>query len=84
MSEKDGGPAFPAFHLFSDVNNNIAMPVDFPKGITMRQYYKAAAITGITASPSFNRDASEVIAGWVSRIADVMLAEDAGHEGEKR
>jgi len=78
LSEKDGGPAFPI-----PGPKELEFTSGRSYGMTMRQYYKAAAITGITASPSFNPAASEVIAGWVSRIADAMLAEDAAHEGKK-
>lgn len=54
--------------------------VSFP-GMTIRQYYKAAALNGLT--PDVNIVHGKMIAEMCARIADAMLAEDAEHEGKE-
>ena len=78
--KNDGGPAFP-------LDGEHA-----PCGMTMRQYYKAAALTGLLAkgkefgSQWWDVDKSECDTGsneWAyisGLIADAMLKEDEEHE----
>lgn len=69
MSKKEGGPAFP-------VNEGRSI---LSSGMTMRQYYKAAALTGFMGGIS-NLDSDQPswddLAGIAGGIADAMLAED--------
>lgn len=50
-------------------------------GMTQRQYYKAQALAGLLANPStdLRECASEGMAKFIGRVADLMLAEDAQH-----
>ena len=81
---KDGGPAFPVVSVFVDASNTddqSGTTISSERGgMTMRQYYKAAALTGILASYEKNRYTSETITNWPSEIADAMLAEDEEHD----
>ncbi len=80
MSTKNnGGPAFPLSESSSSVHN----------GMTMRQYYKAAALQGLLASPRVftvdgnSGDLSETeTARACGLFADAMLAEDKEHANE--
>lgn len=71
---KDGGPAFP------DDRSQV--------GMTLRQYYKAAALQGIMANADFlvsvrenakGHSADIIIAANAGQLADAMLAEDEEH-----
>ena len=84
MSKKDGGPVYPVTHVIDQYGN----PNE--EGMTLRQYYKAAALTGILGNSSLEnywqaiehigaRDTDDYIAGIkeaCSKFADVMIAED--------
>lgn len=53
-------------------------------GMSMRQYYKAAALTGIMSDIRYREVGNEnacayEIARYAGLIADAMLAEDAAH-----
>lgn len=48
------------------------------KGMTMRQYYKAAALQGLLAS-GYNIDRYQRAANICGSFADAMLAEDEEH-----
>ena len=73
MPKNDGGPAFPYFPTEYSHRN--------AEGMTLRQYYKAAAIQGILSSEDEDfiytpRRAAERAA----EIADAMIEEDEEHE----
>ena len=82
MPKNDGGPAFPYFPTEYSHRN--------AEGMTMRQYYKAAALTGLCmgASGLIGREPSAYPkgphnAGIVERasvLADSMIAEDGEHD----
>ena len=57
MSKNDGGPAFPitqegAIEVILERGHS-------PEGMTMRQYYKAAALQGMVAG--FQREAVDIV-----------------------
>jgi len=78
---KDGGPAFPCH-----TNPLPGKLANAPQGMTMRQYYKAAALGGmisnmdilqqVDALTTSGTDGFKVIATMAARYADAMLAED--------
>lgn len=63
--------------------NDIRTIEVYRPGATMRQYYKAAALTGLV-SPGDDYDDQDYcnseFARAVANLADAMLAEDAEHE----
>ena len=65
---KDGGPAYPLYPEIPEVKPN-------HPGMTMRQYYKAAALTGLIGWAKDQRDAATV-AHAAGVFADAMIAED--------
>jgi hypothetical protein len=82
MSKNNGGPAFPA------TPEQMARGFE---GLTVRQYYKSAAIQGFIASlgPDFDcndgmkeererieREHQAAVAKWCAGYADAMIAED--------
>jgi len=86
---KDGGAAFPLFKTFPGDNNEMVTLVQ--PGMTIRQAYKMAALHGILSSPLLNpsfvreksaKEQGEWLRSSVSRIADIMIADDAAHEKE--
>jgi hypothetical protein len=76
---KDGGPAFPGANPAFDGNWDKRVTVG---GMTMRQYYKAAAMKGLIASGpkalGLKKDERHEcsLAGMSATMADAMLAED--------
>jgi hypothetical protein len=67
---KDGGPAYP-----TDAT-------DFRAGMTMRQFYKAAALGSIPLRRWGHLGKDEIIAAWVTlaaEVADQMITEDEEH-----
>jgi len=76
MKKNDGGPAYP------EPRNEIGVAYfDVQKGMTMRQAYKMAALTGILSNPNskYFEDC-----GRACRIfADAMIKEDQEFEKEK-
>lgn len=66
MKLKNGGLAFPKFDWKSG------------DGMTMRQYYKAAALQGMLANEAgpLNRDKRSDVSKDCAEIADAMIAED--------
>lgn len=52
---------------------------DGQSGMTMRQYYKAAAITGLFSDYHENVLTIEHISCLAAKTADALLAEDAAH-----
>lgn len=68
----------PAFPVPNDAN------VNGQSGLTIRQYYKAAALTGIiSAGVGSGQNLHENIAHVVAKYADAMLAEDAAHASKQ-
>ena len=75
---KDGGPAFPVpAPVCSGPNNSWEYPSD---GMTLRDYFAAAALQGILASPD-TVGSQPSIAGYAYQYADTMLAERAKTKG---
>lgn len=76
MEKKDGGPAFPMKVALMDAEE----PVDvfsFAPGITLRDYFASAALTGLAS----NYDNFRYLASDSYKIADAMLYErEANHE----
>lgn len=73
MSTPNGGPAFPCH-----TNPLPGKLANAPQGMTLRQYYKAAALQGLLANPE-DPGAIESAAAFAGRYADAMLAEDEEH-----
>lgn len=73
MSKNNGGRAFPVLEGPSG---------DIYEGITMRQYYKAAALQGLMANggiypgQAVASNVPESMAYLVEMVADAMIAED--------
>lgn len=79
MDTKDGGPAFPN-PLAQNSNYQMQAP-DFP-GMSLRQYYAAAALTGLVSRVGHGDYIDEDFPGCVVRdafrIADGMIAHEKG------
>jgi hypothetical protein len=74
MSANNGGPAFP---LSPEVGKaHFDDPFAY-HGMTMRQYYKAAALQGLVAGGG-KRPIAEFVSEAAS-LADALLAEDEEH-----
>lgn len=79
-------PAFPVLEDIERFEDDLGkyVPHLVPKGgMTMRQYYKAAALQGITqAFGNFQSvaECSDKVAVAVAKIADAMIEEDLAHE----
>ena len=71
---RDGGPAFPSEKTSFDYSGHV---VD-TKGMSLRDYFAAAALHGFMASKSYSTHFKpEQDAQYVYMIADAMLAERA-------
>ena len=72
MAEKinDGGPAFPTFENAGDPRQTGFMT---RPGMTLRDWFAAAALTGLCANPADETGMSK-IAPWCYEVADAMLA----------
>lgn len=84
-NEKDGGPAYPA-HGWSS-NPEVLDRMKDQGGMTLRQYYKAAAlpyggklVIEMARNGSVTKDTPGQIAFFAAEVADAMLAEDEKHE----
>lgn len=83
MSENknDGGSAFPEIFTEAtyDINGDVIADTYSAGGITKRDYFAAAALTGIIAMPKENRPVSWQGPGWLKEAAygyaDQMLEE---------
>jgi hypothetical protein len=82
MTERnDGGPAFPRRAALVD-----GTICEEQSGMTLRQYYKAAALTGILAGGFADTVPHDDVAGgkdaafFAAQYADAMIAEDESHE----
>ena len=67
-TKKMGGPAFP--HLRRRINENTYEPIA-EGGMTLWDYYAAAAISGATTAGLSSGNVAE----YVVKVADAMLAE---------
>lgn len=83
---KDGGLAFPSQALGRD-----GLPcMEACSGMTVRQVYKAAALTGVLAhGPGKQPDLTpeqdaDVFAYWFGIIADAMIKEDEEHDNSQQ
>ena len=47
----------------------------YSQGITVRDYFAAAALTGLLASDQYSGEAATELAAWAFAQADKMLAE---------
>lgn len=64
----DGGPAFPFI-------NEHTHPTTINHGMTLRDYFAAAALTGIAAGHlAMRNESNEALAAFAFRAADAMLA----------
>jgi hypothetical protein len=75
--DKDGGAAFPSLETFQKFDEEKGRYVDSTSGMTLRDYFAAAAMQGIIAAPTdtgLNKDSHpEEIAVVAFHIADAML-----------
>ena len=69
----------PAFPVPSYVNASGETFESSPSGMTMRQYYKAAALSGYLASDDSDDMTFSALAHWCADMADEMLKEDEEH-----
>lgn len=65
--QKDGGPAFPNIHTDPEMRDH--------RGMTLRDYFAAAALTGALASGQVTHRNANDIPGIAYNYADAMLAE---------
>lgn len=83
MSKNNGGLAFPLPLIVETRADGGDILPDSPKGMTMRQYYKAAALQGILAM-SDTKDLTTYNSKDVSMLAadfaDAMIAEDEEYQ----
>lgn len=73
MSDIADTPAFPCH-----TNPLPGKLANAPQGMTMRQYYKAAALSGLLSSELVNVEPGNVVHDCAV-YADAMLAEDEQH-----
>lgn len=76
MSAQDGGPAFPAPAGVQHITT---------QGMSLRDYFAAAALRGIATSPSvqnFKLQTLNELTQWSYAVADAMLAERARKEAQ--
>ena len=77
-AEQFGGPAFPSGKIDA-LRNEVSSPVYY--GMSLRDYFAAAALTGILAAHAHPnsagpaKDAPEVHADSAYRLADALLAQ---------
>lgn len=74
MSEiEDGGPAFPGEEDVQAAFHSGVSTVRNP-GMSLRDYFAVAALTGMKANPEANADGFDDFARWAYAYADAMLA----------
>ena len=88
MTAKDGGVAFPVTYWAKDSTGELGV-AQFTEGMTMRQFYKAAAILGLMNGVKI--DGNDAIAYgpvWYAEtagaVADALIAEDEAHGREAK
>ena len=77
--ENDFQQAFPTQHVVADANDP-AFKLG-SRGMSLRDYFAAAALQGMLAYPMPGNPKPEVIAGWAYAQADAMLAARERKEG---
>lgn len=81
MSNLGGGPAYPGTYEIPVRDEWIKL---FRPGMTMRQRYKIAVLTGLVQNRIvFDHYTGSELAGICGLTADAMLAEDEAHEREE-
>ena len=84
MSKDTGGPAFPCH-----TNPQPGRLSDAPQGMTMRDYFAAAALQGTLSSPQIRGNTGQEnwrhqdFAEFAYRLADAMLAERASQSTQE-
>lgn len=77
MSDKDGGPAFPAHdYVVGDIQKDGFQKLGESRGMTLRDYFAAKVLQGIIAesgAASYGRE--HTLAKWAYAQADAMLKE---------
>ena len=63
----DNPPAFP--HVINEDWKQVCL------GMTLRDYFAAAALPGVLGSPAGNVSSCETVAKWSYDMADAMLAQ---------
>ncbi len=72
MTLNDGGPAFPAAALTGKYHETVQA---WSGGMTLRDYFAAAALTGIFVTDPHNEFGAKTAATMAYQYADAMLAE---------
>lgn len=70
---KNGGPAFPRSAAFGKSEDGYDTASDPQEGMTLRDYFAAAAITGMKAFISSDYEYPDDAAKKAYKIADAML-----------
>ena len=78
----DGGTAFPGFRMeppydpnLEDPNGMFVQQREEHPGMTLRDYFAAAATVGVLADMQFTKETPETVAENAYKIADAMLAQ---------
>lgn len=84
MSASNGGPAFPATGTIHPDSQRMIYPHEAELGgMTLRQYYKAAALKGVLAGwwvkPNPVHPEPKLLATICAQYANALLAEDEEH-----
>jgi hypothetical protein len=70
----DGGPAFP--RPFSDNGGDTFERYEMAQdGMSLRDFFAAAALTGLTSDPNVSAGKTKLVAEIAYRFADAMLVE---------
>jgi hypothetical protein len=76
-NREDGGPAFPSIHSID--GNWVTKPLAEFRGMTLRDYFAAAAIPACIASFDRGRNpvgmTDQIMASVAYQVADAMIAE---------
>ena len=73
MSIKDGGPAFPAASPLTMNQNGEIVHKSGNGGMSLRDYFAAAALTGLLSSPLLAENEVHVLAKEAYATADAMM-----------
>ena len=74
LSDKTGGPAFPHYRVLPPESEMHASKIESVPGLTMRDYFAAAALTGLLASGNYNHTHESDAASDALGYADAMIA----------
>lgn len=81
-TKDDGGPAFPELNVYTGYNRDMdrtEVMSDTTHGMSLRDYFAAAALVGMQAHPANERPDSA--ARWAYEVADAMLKAREEAEG---